>query len=144
MLPFAVITEASSLRYSYIYYDPNYEYKVAYSKGKHIEFQMPDGTWAPATTPSWDPDKKYRIAETHTEKWFISAFEEYTRERRPLSALIKWILGAIASVEDSTEQFSCGCQVVSWCLGADNYFSESETAELICAIHDRFNFWRHE
>lgn len=60
--------------FRFFYYDPNYEYKIAYAKGEQIQFLSShlknDGTWVDAwydCVPSsdgelkWNPDTKYRI-----------------------------------------------------------------------------------
>ena len=62
--PFASADNAHSWRF--FYYDPNYEYKVAYSEGKQIQVLWDDeDDWRDVTEePLWSDDDIYRIKPT--------------------------------------------------------------------------------
>lgn len=52
-------------KYRFVYYDPNYEYKLAYRNGKKVEALCtdPEGDtyWREVLVPKWDDEVKYRI-----------------------------------------------------------------------------------
>lgn len=50
--------------WSLIYYDPNYECKLAYAQGKVIQYRIKNSFgngWSNADTPQWYPDHEYRV-----------------------------------------------------------------------------------
>lgn len=49
----------------FFYHDPNYEPKLAYEKGKKIQFKC-FGDWTDIDTPAWSDDTKYRIKPENT------------------------------------------------------------------------------
>ena len=54
-----------SSRWALVYYDPNYECKVAYSQGKQIQFRTYDGKWK---KPLWSETDVYRIKP---DTWYV-------------------------------------------------------------------------
>lgn len=50
---------ATTGKYSFAYYDPNYECKLAYRKGKQIQYRVGD-TWLDCV-PDWNEDYEYRV-----------------------------------------------------------------------------------
>jgi hypothetical protein len=51
------------VRYALVYYDPNYECKVAYAHGKTIQFksQYGDKEWVDCGCPAWSETYEYRV-----------------------------------------------------------------------------------
>lgn len=67
--PFGFINDSGcGERFQFCYYDPNFEYKVAYEEGKEIQYyDGSDSLWHSANTPTWNTSLKYRIKPTEEE-----------------------------------------------------------------------------
>jgi hypothetical protein len=86
--------------YAFVYYDPNYECKVAYKQGKVIQFRYhgeSDDGWAYCTgVPKWLDTCEYRVkpeAEHH-------AMPERTKRRMTNRELARWIAQGNGQAKD--------------------------------------------
>lgn len=58
--------------WKFVYYDPNYEVKLAYDEGKTIQYKsLIDGQWETITSPDWDSKYEYRVKPQHEELYAI-------------------------------------------------------------------------
>ena len=62
--PFRAISKRRNWSWRFAYYDPNYEYKVAYSKGSQIQHREKGKSVWYDGIPCWDPRYEYRIKPT--------------------------------------------------------------------------------
>lgn len=57
--PFAITDDAN---FKFVYYDPNFDCKVAFNKGKKIQCRMDKScVWRDITDPCWEDETEYRI-----------------------------------------------------------------------------------
>lgn len=66
--PFRNVRDDGSLgsSWQFAYYDPNYEFKVAYSKGKQIQ-SLENGEWKNCSSPTWSTQYEYRVKPDEPE-----------------------------------------------------------------------------
>lgn len=72
--------------WDYAYYDPLYEIKVAYAKGKQIQLWFPlSGKWEDVEEPQWHGDRQYRIKPEETWRPYkdFDEFLDDVQERFP-------------------------------------------------------------
>ena len=75
-MPFKV--EGASAAFStwrYVYYDANYDCKVAYSQGKQIQFRSSNGQWEDVKTPVWSTRDVYRVKPDGPKEHVVQATE---------------------------------------------------------------------
>lgn len=70
--------------YRFVYYDPNYECKIAYNEGKQIQTKLngfEDKDWIDVKNPTWESNFIFRIKPEENQKWWImpnfDIFEQY-------------------------------------------------------------------
>ena len=70
-----------------VYYDPNYECKVAWKQGKQIQFRNTGAHWIDTSSPSWKDNVEYRVKPEKTWRPFKDIQElkqAWENKRSPL------------------------------------------------------------
>lgn len=58
------------INFAFAYYDPNYEVKKAFNKGKKIQVRCANGIWSDCcVTPKWSDVREYRVKPAEAPKW---------------------------------------------------------------------------
>lgn len=122
--------------YQFCYYDPFYELKISYQKGKTIQyFSKPKGIWLDCKEPLWNPSYEYRVkpneefhviydksvegfsvdnAETNVDNIFFESTErncfEWIKSHKDLEDIIK------AYYNDETIQYFEHGMWINWNL----------------------------
>lgn len=82
--------DTSGTPWRFVYYDPNYDCKIAFAEGKNIEVRDGDN-WIPATSPCWSDEYEYRIKPEESDnkrmtyrqlaEWLAKGNGQYRTER---------------------------------------------------------------
>ena len=75
-LTFQFYNEKIGTSYRFVYYDPNFEVKIAHEQGKQIQY-FSDDEWHDVDDPTWNPDIQYRVKPDEPASDDVRAYVPY-------------------------------------------------------------------